>query len=78
MITEIKDIPEPLRKKSFLRNGKIVRYSLRDFPAYKYVPLGRHPHPTMDPGGHMEKIENSRLPLRRCRRCNLRGRFFFF
>lgn len=24
-------------------------------PPYRYVPLGRHPHPTMDPGGHMQK-----------------------
>lgn len=23
------------------------------FPPYRYVPLGRHPHPTMDDGGHM-------------------------
>ncbi len=31
------------------------------FPPYRYVPLGRHPHPTMDKGGHM-KERTLRLP----------------
>jgi len=25
------------------------------FPPYRYVPLGQHPHPTMDRGGHMRE-----------------------
>ena len=41
------DFPEP-------KKWRIPRYRPNhDLPPYRYVPLGRHPHPTMDQGGHM-------------------------
>lgn len=41
------DLPEPPES----RIRKLIRYSQREFPWYRFVP-GRHPHPVRDPLGH--------------------------
>jgi hypothetical protein len=42
------DLPTPLTK-------RYPRYwPHEELPPYRYVPLGSHPHPTMDAGGHMQ------------------------
>lgn len=42
------DIPDPPKAPPPRNWGE------EPLPPYRYVPLGRHPHPTMDTGGHMQ------------------------